>query len=166
MAHVPLVGASIVGHHPTVPWQLIRWTAVTTNDEQIEVSANPGAVYHQWTQVETYRYFLDGVLSVTRTGPTSTHWVVSDGRGSREFDAEITEEVSGRRFEWAATSGPVHRGTVTLYEIDRATTRVRLETEIEGQDAGQVRGDLARFKDYLEASGDETAAWQGFVDQG
>jgi uncharacterized membrane protein len=142
---------------------------VTTNDELIEVNAPLATVYRQWAQVESYRYFLDGVLSVERTGPTTMHWVVAaDGDGSREFDAQITEEVEGRRFAWAATSGPAFTATVTLDEVDRVTTRVRLETEADGAapTGGASPGDLARFKDYLEASGDETAAWQAFTDRG
>ena len=150
---------------------------MTTNEEIIEVNAGVSTVFRQWTQVDTYRYFLDGVLSVTRTGPTTTHWTVVDGRASREFDADVAEAGDGTRFTWRSTSGPTHQGTVTLYEIDRVTTRVRLQTDIEGRRSDPVApippgsgrrapGDLDRFKDYIEASGDETGAWQGFVDRG
>lgn len=147
---------------------------MATHDQSIEVYGSLRAVYNQWTQFETYRFFMDGVRSVTRTGEGLTHWVVVDDGRQREFEVAISEDQADHRVTWTATSGPRFAGVATVYPIDERTTRVRLQTEIEGEGAEpgatnrpgegrQAEGDLDRFKRYVEASGDETGAWQGFV---
>ena len=147
---------------------------MATHDQSIEVYGSLRAVYSQWTQFETYRFFMHGVRSVARTGEGTTHWVVDDDGRKREFDAAISEDEANHRVTWTAADGPTFVGVATMYPIDERTTRVRLQTEIEGEPAdpsgatrpGEGRsaeGDLDRFKRYVEASGDETGAWQGFV---
>lgn len=146
---------------------------MATHDQSIEVYGSLRAVYRQWTQFDTYRFFMDGVRSVTRTGEGVTHWVVDDDWGKREFDAATSEDEANHRVTWTAADGPTFAGAVTVYPIDERTSRVRLQTEIEGDrgDTGPTRPgegrqperDLDRFKRYVEAAGDETGAWQGFV---
>lgn len=147
---------------------------MATHDQSIEVYGSLRAVYKQWTQFETYRYFMDGVRSVARTGEGMTHWVVDDDDGrKREFDAAVSEDEANHRVTWSATSGSTFAGVATVYPIDERTSRVRLETDdgagvapaaatLPGE-GRQAEGDLDRFKRYFEASGDETGAWQGFV---
>ncbi|MDQ2725558.1 MAG: cyclase [Actinomycetota bacterium] len=147
---------------------------MATHDQSIEVYGSLRAVYRQWTQFETYRFFMDGVRSVTRSGDGMTHWIVERDGQECEFDAAISEDETNHRVTWAATSSPTFAGLATVYPIDARTTRVRLQTDIEGEAAdpggatrpgegGQAERDLDRFKRYVEASGDETGAWQGFV---
>jgi len=147
---------------------------VATHDQSIEVYGSLRAVYSQWTQFETYRFFMDGVRSVTRTGDDVTRWVIDRDGQKREFDATVSEDEANHRVTWAAASGSTFAGVATVYPIDERTTRVRLQTDIEGEAAEpggairpgegrQAEGDLDRFKRYVEASGDETGAWQGFV---
>lgn len=147
---------------------------MATSDESIEVDGSLRAVYNQWTQFETYRYFLEDVTSVARTGPTTTRWDIDARQGRRTFDADVTEDPVARRVTWASTAGPRYAGIVTLYRIDDSTTRVRLQTDVDVDGAGEQdrarpgggrrpESDLDRFKRYVEASGDETGAWQGFV---
>lgn len=147
---------------------------MATHDQSIEVYGSLRAVYSQWTQFETYRSFMDGVRSVTRTGDGVTHWVLDLDGQKREFDAIVSEDEANHRVTWASTNGPTFAGVATVYAGDERTTRVRLQTDIEGEAAepggatrpGEGRhaeGDLDRFKRYVEASGDETGAWQGFV---
>jgi uncharacterized membrane protein len=145
---------------------------VATHDQSIEVYGSLRAVYNQWTQFETYRFFMHGVCSVARTGEGVTHWVIDDEGWKREFDAAISEDEANYRVTWTATEGPKFVGVATMYPIDERTTRVRLQSEIEGEPAdpsgaikpGEGRSaDLDRFRRYVEASGDETGAWQGFV---
>jgi uncharacterized membrane protein len=67
---------------------------------------------------------------------------------------------------------------VTFHRLSDHTTRVMLQLEYEpegvvenvgdaiGVVSARVKGDLERFKDYLEARGRETGAWRGEVDRG
>lgn len=147
---------------------------MATHDRSIEVYGSPRAVYNQWTQYETYPFFMDGVRSVTRTAEGMTHWVVERHGQRQEFDAVISEDEANHRVSWKATNGPTFTGVVTVHPVHERTTRVRLQTEIEGEAQepdpaprpGEGRAhesDLDSFKRYVEASGDETAAWQSFV---
>jgi uncharacterized membrane protein len=67
---------------------------------------------------------------------------------------------------------------VTFQPLDEESTRVtvRFEHEAEGlkeqlgsalgMDSRQVKADLERFKEFIEARGRETGAWRGEVESG
>jgi uncharacterized membrane protein len=67
---------------------------------------------------------------------------------------------------------------VTFHRIDENTTRlmVQIDWEIEGMmdqlgsavgaDDRRVKSDLERFKEMIEARGQETGTWRGEVEQG
>ena len=71
--------------------------------------------------------------------------------------------------------GPEHAGVVTFHRIDDNTTRVMLQMEFDpegfGEKAadalglvkGRVKGDLERFKKFIEERGQETGGWRGAV---
>ena len=143
--------------------------------ESIDVSVPVSTAYNQWTQFESFPQFMGGVDSITQTSDTSTHWVTSIGGVHREFDAEITEQHPDERVAWKSTDGKSHAGVVTFHRLDENTTRLMVqidwhpETFIEkvgavvNADASQVKGDLKRFKAFIEKSGGETGAWRGDV---
>ena len=143
--------------------------------ESIDVSVPVSTAYNQWTQVESFPQFMGGVESITQTTETSTHWVTSIGGVRREFDAEITEQHPDERVAWKSTDGESHAGVVTFHRMDENTTRLMVqidwhpETFIEkvgavvNADTSQVKGDLKRFKAFIENSGGETGAWRGDV---
>jgi uncharacterized membrane protein len=96
----------------------------------------------------------------------------------REFDAEITEQLPDERVAWKSTEGEKQAGVVTFHRLDDTRTRVTVQMDYEPQGivekAGsavgvvghQVKGDLRRFKDYIEKRGGiETGAWRGQVDR-
>ncbi|HEX3815491.1 MAG TPA: SRPBCC family protein [Mycobacteriales bacterium] len=60
--------------------------------ESIEFDGPVSAAYNQWTQFESFPQFTNGVESITQSDDTHTHWMVTAGGASREFDAEITEQ--------------------------------------------------------------------------
>ena len=67
-------------------------------------------------------------------------------------------------------------GVVTFHRIDDETTRVTLQLDVEpegfvenvGTFLGfldrRVKGDLERFKEFIESRGAETGAWRGEVE--
>jgi uncharacterized membrane protein len=101
--------------------------------------------------------------------------VAEFGGATREWDAEITEQVPDERVAWTSRSGTRNAGAVTFHRLDDATTRVMLQLDVEpeglvekaGDKLGFIRrrvtGDLERFKDFIEARGRETGAWRGEV---
>ncbi|WP_338064915.1 SRPBCC family protein [Arthrobacter ruber] len=144
--------------------------------ESIDVAVPVSTAYNQWTQFESFPQFMGGVESITQTSDTRTHWVTSIGGVRREFDAEITEQHPDERVAWKSTDGESHAGVVTFHRLDATTTRLMVQIDwhpetftekigaVVNADSAQVKGDLKRFKQFIEKSGGETGAWRGNVD--
>ncbi len=144
--------------------------------ESIDVTAPVSTAYNQWTQFEEFPRFMEGVKSVTQTDDTHLHWVAEVAGREMEWDAEITEQHPDERVAWRATSGAENAGVVTFHRIDDETTRVTLQLDVDpegivenvGTALGflerRVKGDLGRFKEFVESRGTETGAWRGNVE--
>jgi carbon monoxide dehydrogenase subunit G len=146
-------------------------------EHSIDVNVPLETAYNQWTQFEEFPRFMEGVKSVTQITDTRLHWVAEIAGKEREWDAEITEQKPDSRIAWHSISGAQNAGVVTFHYIDRDTTRVMLQMELEpeglvenvGAALGivqrRISGDLERFKDFIEAKGFETGAWRGKVER-
>jgi len=144
--------------------------------EAIEVEAPLSTVYNQWTQFESFPEFMGGVDEIKQLDETHLHWVVNVHGQRREFDAEVTEQHPDERVAWTTTNGTHQAGVVTFHRIDDDTTRVTLQLDHDPQgfvekvgDAlgivqRRVKGDLANFKEFIEARGTEEGGWRGDVD--
>ncbi len=149
---------------------------MSTTEQSIDVHVPLRAAYDQWTQFEEFPHFMEGVESVTQIDDTHLHWVAEIAGARREWDATVTEQHPDERVAWTSTSGASHAGVVTFHHIDDATTRVMLQLDFEpeglieqaGDKLGFVghraKGDLKRFKDFVEAKGSATGGWRGDVD--
>lgn len=145
-------------------------------EESIEVAVPVTTAYNQWTQFEEFPNFMEGVERVKQINPTLTHWTVKTAGVEREFDAEITEQIPDERVAWTTVSGDVHQaGVVTFHRLDDDHTKVMLQldhdpkgvTDTVGDKLGVVRhqakGDLKRFKAFIETRGEATGEWRGKV---
>ncbi|MEU4728305.1 MULTISPECIES: SRPBCC family protein [unclassified Streptomyces] len=145
-------------------------------EESIEVSVPVRTAYDQWTQFETFPQFMDGVERIEQRTDTLTHWVTKIGGVEREFDAEITEQIPDRKVAWVTIGGETDQsGLVTFQPIDPSHTQVTLKMDFDpeglaeniGDKLGfvdrQVKGDLKRFKHFIEDRGSATGAWRGDV---
>lgn len=148
-----------------------------TVTESVDVAVPVRTAYDQWTQFEEFPTFMSGVEEVRQVTDTMTHWRVEIDGVSREFDARITEQIPDERVAWTATEGTRQAGVVTFHRLDPSRTRVTLQMEFEPQGAAEqagdklgvvdrrVKGDLQRFKEFIERRGVETGAWRGEVDR-
>jgi uncharacterized membrane protein len=146
-------------------------------EQSIDVHVPVRTAYDQWTQFEEFPRFMEGVEEIRQTSDTTTHWRTNVGGRRKEFDAEITEQTPDQRIAWTSQDGPEHAGVVTFHRIDEDTTRVMLQLDYEpdgvvekagdklGVVSHRVKGDLERFKQFIEARGTETGAWRCEVDQ-
>ncbi|WP_406010695.1 SRPBCC family protein [Streptomyces sp. NBC_00637] len=145
-------------------------------EESIEVGVPVHTAYDQWTQFETFPAFMSGVDRVEQRTDTLTHWVTSVNGVHREFDAEITEQIPDERVAWTTVSGEARQaGVVTFHRLDDSHTKVMLQMEFQpegvaetvGDKLGfvkrQTKGDLERFKEFIEERGLETGGWRGVV---
>jgi uncharacterized membrane protein len=145
--------------------------------ESVEVEVPVRTAYNQWTQFEEFPRFMEGVEQIRQLDPTHVHWRAEIGGKTKEWDAEITEQRPDERVAWRATDGAANAGVVTFHKIDDGVTRVTVQLDAEpegpvetvGDALGllkrRVKGDLDRFKDFIEGRGGETGAWRGEVQQ-
>ena len=150
---------------------------VSTVDEAIEVRVPVRTAYNQWTQFEEFPKFMDGVESIRQITDTRTHWVTKVAGVTREFDAAITEQHPDERIAWCSIEGPKQAGVVTFHRLDPGTTRIMLQLEIDpegfteqvgdklGLIKARAKGDLRRFKEFIESQGAESGAWRGDIHQ-
>jgi uncharacterized membrane protein len=115
---------------------------------------------------------------VRQLDDTHVRWRAEVAGKDKEWDAEITEQLPDQRIAWRSVSGARNAGVVTFHRIDDDTTRIMLQMDYEpegvienaGDTSGvlslRIQGDLERFKDFVESSGQETGAWRGKVQQG
>jgi uncharacterized membrane protein len=146
--------------------------------ESVDVDVPVRTAYNQWTQFEEFPRFMDGVHEIHQLDATHTHWKTEIGGVKREFDAEITEQLPDERVAWKSVEGSRQAGVVTFHRLDDTHTRVTVQMDLEPhgvvEKAGvalgavdhRVKGDLRRFKDYIEHRGGvETGAWRGQIDR-
>ena len=150
---------------------------MSTITESIEVNVPVRTAYDQWTQFEEFPKFMSGVERIEQLDDQRLHWVAKVGGKTKEWDAKITEQTPDQRVAWTATSGAENAGVVTFHRIDDNVTRVTVQMDVDpegvvenvGDAVGvpdrQVKGDLERFKEFIESRGQETGAWRGEIRQ-
>jgi len=145
--------------------------------EAIDVDVPVRTAYDQWTQFETFPEFMDGVKSVRQLDDKTLEWTANVGGKEKTWEARITEQKPDERIAWTATQGAHNAGVVTFHRLDEGRSRVTLQLDVDpdgpvenagdaiGLVKGRVKGDMERFKDFIEARGTETGAWRGTIDQ-
>lgn len=131
-------------------------------EESIDVDVSAATAYEQWSRVEEFPRFMEGVESVHRTGDNKLHWRASIAGKSEEWTAFITEEIPEKRIAWASDDGVHNAGVVTFHPLDEGKARIMLQMEYKpegaiesvgdavGITAHRVKNDLANFKRVVE----------------
>jgi uncharacterized membrane protein len=147
-------------------------------EQSIEIDAPVTTVYNQWTQFEEFPRFMEGVHEVRQLDDKRLHWRAEIGGKEKEWDAEIYRQVPDQVIAWRSTSGARNEGEVrfdkTIDGKTRVTLAMRYEPETAAEKAGdwvgivsaRIRGNLNRFKDFVESRGRETGAWRGEIHAG
>jgi uncharacterized membrane protein len=143
-------------------------------ETSIVVDAPLREVYNQWTQFEDFPRFMEGVLEVRQLDDRRLHWRAKVGGSEKEWEAEIVDQVPDRRIAWKNLRGALNAGAV-LFESEPEGTKVTLKlvyepegaTETIGDALGfltrRVKGDLERFKEFMEDRERATGAWRGEI---
>jgi uncharacterized membrane protein len=144
-------------------------------EESIDLDVPLSTAYNQWTQFEQFPRFMTSVEEVKQLDDTHIHWRANVAGKTKEWDAEITEQVPDERIAWRSTGGVRNSGVVTFHKLGEARTKVTLRMDYEpenvyekvGDALGGVKlttkGNLKRFKQLVEGRGAETGAWRGTV---
>jgi uncharacterized membrane protein len=145
--------------------------------EAIDVAVPVRTAYDQWTQFETFPKFMEGVKSVRQLDDSTLQWTAEVAGREKTWEARITEQRPDERIAWTATEGAHNAGVVTFHRIGEGESRVTLQLDVEPEgpieSAGsalgvvqrRVKGDMERFKEFIESRGTETGAWRGEIDQ-
>jgi len=151
---------------------------MATIEQSIDVNVPVRTVYNQWTQFEEFPRFMEGVVEVRQLDDKRLHWKAEIAGKEKEWDAEITEQIPDERIAWRSRGGAWNAGVVTFHRLGDSRTRVMLQLEYEPEGVAEnvadalgviksrVKGDLERFKQFIESRGHETGAWRGEIEQG
>jgi uncharacterized membrane protein len=148
---------------------------MSTIEQSVEVEAPVSTVYNQWTQFEEFPRFMEGVQQVRQLDDKRLFWRADVAGRTKEWEAEITEQTPDERIAWRSRTGDSNAGVVTFHRIAPDRTRVMLQLDYDPEGAiesagdlvgvvsARVKGDLQRFKEFIEARGVETGAWRGEI---
>jgi uncharacterized membrane protein len=146
--------------------------------EEIEVDVPVRVAYDQWTQFESFPQFMEGVDRVVQVDDTTLEWTATIAGKTKHWRAEIVEQRPDELISWRSIEGARNDGTVRFEAVTPNRTRIELELDVEpegllekaGDALGiverRVRGDLERFREFIEARGHESGAWRGQVHDG
>lgn len=144
-------------------------------EHAIDVKVPVRVAFNQWTHFEEFPRFMEGVKEVRQLDDTHLHWRAEIGGVEEEYTAEITEIVPDQRVAWRSTSGAENAGAVTFHYLDEDRTRVVVQMAYEPHNLVEhvgdllgildrrARGDLERFKGYVEGLGEDSVAWRGRI---
>ena len=143
--------------------------------ESIDVDVPVRTAYDQWTQFEEFPLFMEAVEKIEQRDDTHIAWTAKLNGIEKRWVAEITEQTPDQRIAWHAVDGAQNAGVVTFHRLSDEQTRVTLQLDVEpegpvesigdslGFVARQAKGDMERFKRFIESRGTETGAWRGSV---
>ena len=144
-------------------------------EDTIEVNVPVSTAYAQWTQFETFPKFMEGVESVVQNDPKTLTWTADVAGQRKSWTAEITDQTPDRRIAWKSTSGADNAGAVLFEATPNGGTKITLKLDADpegivetvGANLGflerRVKGDLERFKQFIESREHPTGEWTGEI---
>jgi uncharacterized membrane protein len=141
----------------------------------IDVDVPIRVAYNQWTQFEEFPMFMDGVERVVQRDDRTLDWTAEIAGQQREWTAEITDQTPDIRVAWKSVEGEHNAGAALFQPLGPDRTRITLRMDVEPQGPidtiganlglleGRVKGDLDRFKEFIESRGGATGAWRGEI---
>jgi len=134
-----------------------------TIEKTIEVDQPVKTVYNLWTHFENFPRFMSGIKEVRQLDEKHLHWKAEIGGKTKEWDAEISEQVADQRIAWRSTRGAENSGTMHFIALSPTKTRIILYlsygpqglVERMGNNLGvvsaRVSSDLNKFKKFTQA---------------
>lgn len=143
-------------------------------ETSIIVEAPLQEVYNQWTQFEDFPKFMDGVQEVRQLDDKRLYWRARVAGTEREWQSEIVDQTPDRRIAWKNITGAENAGAV-LFEVAPKGTLVTLKLVYAPEGAAEsiadalgfvsrrVKGDLERFKQFMDDRRRATGGWRGEI---
>ena len=84
------------------------------------IHARAEDLYRMWRDVEAAPLWQEQIQRVTRTGETTSYWVMRSGNKDNdktiEWDAEVLKDEPGRRIAWRSISGESENAGEVVFE--------------------------------------------------
>lgn len=172
------------GHAPIVEpaesngasYQKSKFSHILTEDKlmadqvtkSIIVQGNITNIYNLWANFENFPHFMKNIVSVTKTGPDTSHWVMKGPLGKNiEWDAKTTRMEENKRIAWNSmeregditTSGQVTFNALPQGQVEVMATihyvpsskLAEIGAALFADPEKQLAEDLQNFKRYAEA---------------
>jgi uncharacterized membrane protein len=146
--------------------------------QSVDVAVPISEAYDQWTRFEDWPKFMHRVDSAQQIDDSTVAISTKVWGITKQFEAEIVEQRPDERIEWHTEEGLAHSGVVTFHELAPRLTRIEVSMDVKPdsmvEKAGRgmrftkraVRGDLHRFKAYVEMEEDTEKGWRGTIEDG
>jgi uncharacterized membrane protein len=146
--------------------------------QSVDVAVPIDEAYDQWTRFEEWPEFMHRVDSVQQVDDSTVHISTKVWGVTKEFEAEIVEQRPDERIEWHSEDGLMNSGVVTFHRLAPRLTRIEVTMDVKPdsllEKAGRgmrftkraVRGDLHRFKAYVEMEEHSDKGWRGTIEDG
>jgi uncharacterized membrane protein len=146
--------------------------------QSVDVAVPIEEAYDQWTRFEEWPKFMHRVDSVQQVDDSTVHISTKVWGITKEFEAEIVEQRPEERIEWHSEDGLMNSGIVTFHELAPRLTRIEVTMDVKPdsllEKAGRgmrfakrsVRGDLHRFKAFVEMEEHADKGWRGTIEDG
>lgn len=146
--------------------------------QSVDVAVPIKEAYDEWTRFEDWPKFMHRVDSAQQIDDSTVSISTKVWGITKEFEAEIVEQRPDERIEWHAEKGLDHSGVVTFHKLAPRLTRIEVSMDVKPssllEKAGRgmrftkraVRGDLHRFKAFVEMEEHTERGWRGTIKNG
>lgn len=146
--------------------------------QSVDVAVPVRQAYDAWTRFEDWPQFMHRLESVEQVDDATVAFQAKIWGVKKRFEADILEQRPDQRVEWDVSEGFAHSGVVTFHELSDRLTRIEVTLDVEPDSLVEkasrgmrfvkraVRGDLHRFKAYIELEQEPDRGWRGTIEDG
>ena len=146
--------------------------------QSVDVAVPVKQAYDHWTAFEDWPEFMHRIESAEEVDDTTVSFQAKMWGISKRFEAEIVEQRPDERIEWNVTEGYAHTGVVTFHPLSQNLTRIDVSMDIQPSNLidkasrgmrfakRAVRGDLHRFKAYVELDKESKSGRRKTIEDG
>jgi uncharacterized membrane protein len=132
---------------------------------EIEVAVPPRTAYDQWTQMDQFPRFMEGVERVAVRPDGTLEWTAIIHGERRWWRAKLVELVPDRLVSWRSVGGVLDGAAEFTHGRWAGHCRVVVQIDRpEGADPAtmgrQLERDLVRFRSFIEGRHGPTGAWR------
>jgi uncharacterized membrane protein len=146
--------------------------------QSVDVAVPVKRAYNYWTSFEDWPEFMHRIESAEEVDDNTVSFQAKIWGISKRFEAEVVEQHPEERIEWNVTDGYAHTGVVTFHPLAKNLTRIDVSLDVQPANLidkasrgmrfvkRAVRGDLHRFKAYVELENETKTGRRQTIEDG